>query len=48
VKEKENYQINDYSPKSVLSIAKSKLFIIAFAINQIGSLLYASLLGSYG
>jgi hypothetical protein len=48
VKEKENYQPNDYSPKSVISVAGSKLFIIAFAINQIGSVLYASLLSSYG
>lgn len=47
VKDKESYQVDDYSPKSVISVATSKLFIVAFGINQLGSLLYASLLGSY-
>jgi drug/metabolite transporter (DMT)-like permease len=47
VKQKSTYNISDYSPKSVLSIAASRLFLIAMGINQIGSLLYASLLGLY-
>ena len=47
VTETKDYKTDDYSPKSVISVATSKLFIIAFAINQIGSVLYAYLLGSY-
>ena len=43
-----DYEPDDYSPSSVISVAKSKLFIVAFAVNQLGSVLYASLLSSYG
>ena len=48
VNETKDYKADDYSPNSVLSVIKSKIFIIAFGINQIGSVLYASLLSSYG
>ena len=48
VNDTEDYKADDYSPNSVFSVIKSKLFIIAFGINQMGSVLYASLLSSYG
>lgn len=47
MKDKQDYKVDDYSPKSVISVATSRLFILAFGVNQLGSVLYASLLGSY-
>lgn len=39
--------MDDYSPRSVISVATSKLFLLAFGVNQLGSVLYAALLGTY-
>ena len=47
VKDKDNYRVDDYSPSSVLSVAASKLFMLAFGINQLGSVVYAGLLSTY-
>ena len=47
VNETENFEADDFSVKGFWNVIKRKKFVVAFGINQIGSVLYGILLGMH-